>query len=131
LARLAREAAAAGRAPGVVARAGGDDEGVRGEHVTDAAEDGDAGAQAILDEFAWWLALGLANLVNILDPGLIVLGGGLVDDAPLYLDATRTAFAAMVVGAASRPEVAIVPAGLGSRAGAVGAALLGRAHAQA
>ncbi len=126
LARLAREAAAGGRAPGIVARAGGDCESVRGEHVTDAAEEGDEGAKAILDEFAWWLALGMANLTNILDPSLIVLGGGLVDDAPLYLDSARAAFSGMVLGADARPGVHIVPAALGARAGAVGAALLGR-----
>ena len=126
LGRLAREAAAAGRAPGVEARAGGDCESVRGEHVTDAAEAGDPGAMAILDDFAWWLALGMANLTNILDPARIVLGGGLVDDASLYLDATRTAFAQLLMGAVARPQVPIVPATLGSRAGAVGAALLGR-----
>ena len=126
LARLAREAAVAGRAPGIVARAGGDCESVRGEHVTAAAQEGDEGARVILDEFAWWLALGMANLTNVLDPGLIVLGGGLVDDAPLYLDATRAAFSGLVLGAANRPEVPIVPAALGARAGAVGAALLGR-----
>ncbi len=123
LGRLAREAAEAGLAPGVVARAGGDADRVRGEHVTDAADTGDPGALAILDTFAWWLALGLANLTNIFDPARIVLGGGLVDDAPLWLDATRAAYAGLVVGAAARPEVPIVPAMLGSRAGAVGAAL--------
>ncbi|MEJ7764069.1 MAG: ROK family protein [Acidimicrobiales bacterium] len=125
LARLAREAAAAGLAPEVVARAGGDCESVRGEHVTDAAEDGDEGAKAILDEFAWWLALGIANLVNILDPARIVLGGGLVEDAALYLDTTRTTFSSLVMGAPARPDVPIVAATLGSRAGAIGAALLG------
>ena len=130
LGRLAREAAAAGRAPGVVARAGGDCEAVRGEHVTDAAEDGDEGAVAILDDFAWWLALGMANLTNVLDPARIVLGGGLVDDASLYLDATRAAFSRMVLGAPVRPEVPIVAATLGARAGAVGAALLGRERAR-
>ncbi|MEO5679395.1 MAG: ROK family protein [Acidimicrobiales bacterium] len=126
LARLAREAAVAGTAPGVVVRAGGDVEAVRGEHVTEAARAGDQGARAILDDFAWWLALGLANLTNIFDPERIVLGGGLVVDAPLWLDATRAAFAGRVVGAGSRPEVPIVVAALGAEAGAVGAALLGR-----
>ena len=130
LGRLAREAAAAGRAPGVVARAGGDCDAVRGEHVTDAAEEGDEGAMAILDDFAWWLALGMANLTNVLDPARIVLGGGLVDDARLYLDATRAAYSRLLMGAVARPEVPIVPAVLGSRAGAVGAALLGRARAR-
>jgi len=123
LGRLGREAAEAGLAPEVVARAGGEADRVRGEHVTDAAQAGDSGALAILDKFAGWLALGLANLTNVLDPARIVLGGGLVDDAALWLDPTRTAYAGLVVGASARPEVPIVPALLGARAGAVGAAL--------
>ena len=126
LGRLAREAAVSGRAPAVVDLAGGDPDRVRGEHVTDAAQAGDPDAVAILGSFAWWLALGLANLTNVLDPARIVVGGGLVDDAPLWLDATRDAYAGMVVGASARPEVPIVAALLGARAGAVGAALAAR-----
>ncbi len=126
LGRLGREAAEARLAPEVVARAGGEPDRVRGEHVTDAAQAGDAGAVAILDTFAWWLALGLANLTNVFDPARIVVGGGLVDDAALWLDAVRAAYAGMVVGASDRPEVPIVPASLGASAGAVGAALLAR-----
>ncbi len=131
LGRLAREAAMAGLAPGVVARAGGDCEAVRGEHVTDAAEAGDPGARAILDSFAWWLALGLVNLTNIFDPDRIVLGGGLVDDAPLWIDATRSSFTKLLMSAADRPALPIVPATLGAKAGAVGAALLGREKSRA
>ena len=48
--------------------AGGDPEAVRGEHVTQAARAGDPEAQAVLDELAWWVALGLANLANALTP---------------------------------------------------------------
>jgi glucokinase len=126
LGRLGREAAEAGLAPGVVALAGGEPDRVRGEHVTDAAEAGDPGALAILDTFAGWLALGLGNLTNVLDPSRIVLGGGLVEDAALWIDATRAAFPAHVVGASARPQVQIVTAMLGARAGAVGAALVAR-----
>ncbi len=109
-----------------MARAGGESDRVRGEDVTDAAGSGDPGALAILDTFAWWLALGLANLTNIFDPACIVVGGGLVDDAPLWLDATRSAFSDLAVGASARPQVPIVPARLGAGAGAVGAALMAR-----
>ena len=131
LGRLAREAAEAGLAPEVVARAGGQADRVRGEHVTDAAEAGDEGAVAILCTFAWWLALGLANLTNVFDPARIVVGGGLVDDARLWLEPTREAYANLVLGASVRPAVPIVPAQLGARAGAVGAALAGRQRSSA
>lgn len=124
LAFLAREAADAGRADQVVALAGGDREAVRGEHLTTAARDGDVGALAVMDEFAWWVALGLTNLANILDPELLIIGGGMVEEADLFLEPARRAYASLVLGGDLRPEVPLVAAQLGERAGAVGAALL-------
>lgn len=126
LGRFGREAAQAGRAPGLVALAGGDPEAVRGEHVTRAAAAGDPEAQAVMDRFAWWLALGLANLANILDPGRIVLGGGMVESGRILLDPIRAAFRDLVEGVEHRPEIPIVAAALGERSGAIGAALLAR-----
>jgi len=70
LAWLAREAAAAGAAGRVLELAGGALGDVRGEHVTTAAAEGDADALAVVDRFAWWLGLGLANLAAVLDPEL-------------------------------------------------------------
>jgi glucokinase len=124
---LGREAATAGRAPRVVALAGGDPEAVRGEHVTAAAAAGDADAQAVMDRFGWWLALGMANLVAALDPGLVVVGGGLSEAGEVLLGPTRRAFADLVEGGARRGEVPIVAAAFGARSGAVGAALLAAA----
>ena len=121
---LAREAAQAGEAPRVVELAGGDPEGVRGEHVTRAATDGDAGALAIIGRFAWWVSLGLANLANVLDPECIVLGGGLVAAGPVLLAPVRAAFAGLVEAYEQRPAIRIVLAELGPRSGAVGAGLL-------
>ncbi len=124
LGRLAREAAVADPRSRMVDLAGGDADGVRGEHVTRAAAEGDAQARAVMDRFAWWVALGLANLVAILDPERIVLGGGLVASGEVLLVPVREAFAELVEGGEHRPEVAIVAATLGERAGAIGAALL-------
>lgn len=126
LARLAREVAHAGRLADVVERAGGDPEAVRGEHVTAAAVAGDGEARAVLEELAWWVALGLANLCAVLDPALVVLGGGLVEAVTLVLPTIRTTFVSMLEGASQRPEIGIVPAALGERAGAIGAALAAR-----
>ena len=124
LGRLAQRAATEGRAPRVLARAGGDAERVRGEHVTVAAAEGDAGARAVLAELGWWVALGLANLANVFDPDAFVLGGGLVEAGELLLGPVRAAFSELLTGASYRPEVAIVPATLGEHAGAIGAACL-------
>jgi glucokinase len=121
---MAREAAQAGRADRMVELAGGDPEAVRGEHVTAAAAEGDADALAVLDRFAWWVAVGLANLANILDPELIVLGGGIIETGAVVLEPTRTAFLTLLEGARHRPPIELVAAALGERAGAVGAAIL-------
>lgn len=124
LGRLARDAAHAGWLDDAMALAGGDPEAVRGEHVTASARAGDAESQAVLGSLAHWIALGLANLANILDPAVIVIGGGLVEAADLLLPEVRTRFADLVMAGSLRPEVRIVPAELGERAGAIGAALL-------
>ena len=126
LGRLGREAAEAGEATRVVELAGGDPEAVRGEHVTVAAAEGDAQARAVMARFAWWVALGLANLANIFDPECIILGGGLIDAGALLMDPVRSAFTDLVEGAQYRPGLEILPAALGSQAGAIGAALLAR-----
>ena len=124
LGRLARDAAAAGRADAIVERAGGDAEAVRGEHVTAAASDGEPEARRVLADFAWWVAVGLANLVDLLDPEVVVVGGGLVEAGDLLLDPVREAYAGLVLAHDHRPPARIVAASLGSDAGAVGAALL-------
>ncbi len=93
LGRLAREAAYAGRLSHVIARLGGDPESVHGEDITLAALEGDAGALGVLAELGWWVALGLANLVAVVDPERIVLGGGL-GEAGLLLQSRRVVLSA-------------------------------------
>jgi len=123
LARLAREAALAGKAQRVAELAGGDPEAVRSEHLVAAALGADPEALAVVEEFAWWLALGLANLANAFDPSVIVLGGGLAEAGGLFLGPTRSTFLELVEAPRAR-QVAIELASFGERAGAVGAALL-------
>jgi glucokinase len=126
LGRLGRDAAAAGRAVRVVELAGGDPEDVRGEHVTRAALEGDDQAIAVMRDFAWWFAVGIANLVNVLDPDVVVVGGGLTVAGELFLAPARAAFSELVLAPDHRPMVPIVAAAFGPEAGAIGAALLAR-----
>ena len=121
----------AGHAERLVELAGGDPEAVRGEHVTVAAAEGDAAAVEIMARFGWWVALGLANLANALDPQVMVLGGGLADAGDVLIEPTRRAFLELVMAGSVRPPVKIVAARLGPKAGAVGAGLLGRLAADA
>ena len=120
--RLARDAAESGRAERVLALAGGDPEAVRGEHVAVALTEADPGAVALVDEFAWWVALGLANLVATLDSDRLIIGGGLATLGSALVEPVRRHFATLVLGAGHRPEVQIVLAELGPLAGAIGAA---------
>jgi glucokinase len=124
LAMLAREAATGRRLRDVVRHAGGDPQAVRGEHVQAAAREGDPEALAVIDEFSRWVALGLANLTNALDPAMFVLGGGLAAGSDLYLDPIRGWFGELLYQSHLRPVPAIEFARWGPLAGAVGAALL-------
>jgi glucokinase len=126
LGALARARAAAGDAPNVLARAGGDLRAVTGVEVGDSATAGEADGRDILERYARRVALGFAGLTNILDPEIIVVSGGLVELGDVLLKPLRDAFSAHLEGAPYRPEVPIVAAALGERAGVVGAAALAR-----
>ncbi|CAN5850276.1 ROK family glucokinase [soil metagenome] len=130
LAQLARADAVGGRLPEVVRRAGGDPARVRGEDVQAAARDGDADAIAVVDQFARWVALGLVNVTNALDPALFVLGGGLAEGADLYLGPIERWFGELLYAADLRPHPGLAFAALGEQAGAIGCALLARERAE-
>jgi glucokinase len=85
----------------------------------------DTEAQRVLEEFANWVALGLFNLVNTLDPQVIVLGGGLGSSAVLR-HFVADALAQQMPPSELRPPPVLVTAQLGPEAGAIGAALLGK-----
>lgn len=128
---LARDSLERGDAPAdgpMVEAAGGEVSAVRGEHVAAAARDGDPAARAVFDRLAGWLALGLANLISVLDCEIVVVGGGLVEIADLFLPQTRRELRTVLIASEHRPRVPLVPARLGERAGAIGAALLATAR---
>ena len=128
LAQLARTAAVGRRLTRVLEVAGGDPALVRGEHVQAAAREGDVEALAVVDEFARWVAIGLVNLTNALDPATFVLGGGLAEGADLYFDPIQRWFGDLLYAPELRPHPGLCFAALGERAGAIGAALLGSTH---
>jgi glucokinase len=127
LGSLGREAAEAGKVPRLVELAGGDSGSVRGEHVTAAALEGDPAAARVMDRFGWWVAVGLANLANVLDPEVIVVGGGLASAGEALMEPVRRWFVQMVEAPDARERTRLVLAALGHRAGAIGAGLLAAA----
>jgi glucokinase len=97
---------------------------ITGEVVTEAAKQGDEIAKGILAVVGRRLGEGIAGLVNVLDPQVVVVGGGAIDAGDLLLAPARAAYLDAVEGPGHRPEVPIVAAQLGRDAGAVGAAAL-------
>ena len=104
--------------------AGGDPEQVRGRHVTEAARHGDETALRIFADAGRRLGEGIAGLVNVLDPQVVVVGGGAIVAGDLLMDPARASFREAVEAPEYRPHVPLVAAELGNDAGAVGAAML-------
>lgn len=125
LVNLWNDLLAEGRGLDILARAGGVELDVRGEHVSDAAADGDRDAIEIFERFSSWVAQGLGSLVTLLDPDVVVLGGGLARANEHFLADVQEQMHLFVLGAAHRPLVPVVGAALGETSGAVGAALAG------
>ena len=61
------------------------------EEVAEAARRGDPVARRAVDETVEWLAMGTANLISALNPQVVVLGGGLMQAADLFLEPLRRA----------------------------------------
>jgi glucokinase len=129
LERDAKAAAAEGRAPGLLEAAGGDVERVTGRLVTELAAAGDEGALALFEEMAGALGTGLATLVAVLDPSLIVLGGGVSEAGDVVLRPTEAALRREMTGGEIHPAPELRLAELGNTAGLIGAADLARRHA--
>jgi glucokinase len=120
--RLGTQAAAEHPESLMVEEAGGDPEKVTGVEVTLAAQRGDRVAVRILGEVGRRLGEGIAGLVNVLDPEVVVVGGGAITAGDLLLEPARRAFVESVEAPEHRPPVPILAAALANDAGAVGAA---------
>jgi len=97
---------------------------VTAEHVWQAAREGDSLALKILAETGEYLGLGAANVVNILNPRRIILGGGVVTGSgDLLLDQVRKTVRERAMSQLA-DDVEVVPAALGDQAGVTGAVRL-------
>jgi fructokinase len=92
-----------------------------GTEIVARAEAGDKAARATLDRHASRLARGLAHVINILDPHVVVLGGGLSGLAHLYTDLPSLIAPYLF---AAHPEAAVRPPRWGDASGVRGAAWL-------
>ncbi|MFI5617769.1 ROK family protein [Streptomyces sp. NPDC051567] len=96
-----------------------------GESVTRAAHDGDREALRILRTVGTALGRGAATLVDLLDPAVVIVGGGAAEAGDLLLAPARTAMREALTASRRRPHIPpVVTAALGNDAGATGIALL-------
>ena len=105
---------------------GGPVEAITGPMVTSAAKVGDPVAQEAFRQVGYWLGNGLADLVQILDPQLLVIGGGVIDAGDALLHPTRAAYEEALAQRGRLSVAEIRGALLGNLAGVVGAADLAR-----
>jgi len=122
LARLAREVVRA-NPDGSLARSLGRQE-VTGESVVAAADTGDETARAIVTEVGLAFGQGLADLIAIFDPEIVIIGGGLGSVGESIVGPARRVVVDSLHGGRLRVPPAIQVAALGPMAGAVGAAML-------
>ncbi len=116
--RLARERPQSG-----LGRALSEGRELAGPLVTELAHDGDETAIEVLDLIGTNLGVALASFVNIFNPEVIVIGGGVIAAGELLLEPARREVARRALPP-SRDEVRIVAAQFGVEAGMVGAAAL-------
>jgi glucokinase len=121
-------AAARGDAPYILANAGTDLANIRSGMLAKAIENGDKIVEAIVRRAAYTTGIAVANLINILSPEAVVLGGGLVESMEkIYLEETQRAVKEHAMPFL-RKNVRIVAARLGDYAVAKGAAKLIQEH---
>lgn len=127
LVRTARELVASGHPSGArlaeLAEAAGE---LTGAQVYQAIVDGDPGARKLLADVGSWTGQAIASLSAILDPEIVVIGGGVSSAGELLLDSIRKSYLLHMPAAGYRPELKIVTAEFVNDAGVVGAADLAR-----
>jgi glucokinase len=96
---------------------------ITGALVTELAHDGDVAAIDAVALIGSWLGVGIANLVNMLNPDVVVVGGGVIAAGELLLEPARAVVARRALSP-SKEHVRIVPARFGAESGMLGAAAL-------
>ena len=98
---------------------------ITAKHVIDLAKTGDEDCAALFENYVHHLVVGLSNLINVYDPEVIVIGGGVSHSGEFLLNAVRAQLPKYVFFK-TMPSAAIELAQLTNDAGIIGAAMLGR-----
>ena len=118
-----REAVAAGRSTVLTTRTAGDAEKLTAPMVYEAAVAGDALAREVWDDAVHHLTVSLANYVTVVNPRVLVLGGGVIESVPALFDAAAAEIPRLTTILA-REVLRIERARLGDWSGVVGVGAL-------
>lgn len=107
---------------------GGDPAKVNGRTAFDAMRAGDPAGRAVVEEYIHYLAVGVANYINIFQPDILCIGGGVSHEGETLLAPLREQVMQQIYTRNGEKNTKIVAASLGNSAGIIGAALLGLAN---
>lgn len=124
LMELARKTAAEHPESMMNVMAGGDINKIDGRIIFDAEKAGDPAAIAVVDQYEEDLSVGLANIINIFRPEVVILGGGVSAQEEYLTNALQERVNAMCFGGATCEVAKIVTSELKNDAGIIGAAYL-------
>ena len=102
----------------------GDINKVNGKTAFDAAAAGDPDAQEVLDEYFGYLATGLVNIINIFQPDVLCIGGGISNQGENLLRPLRNIIEAERYTKHNDKQTQLCTCSLGNDAGIIGAAFL-------
>ncbi len=121
--RARRRIAESRKASKILELAGGNEDAVTGETVAEAYRRGDAVAKAVLDETAEYLAMWLGNVIDLIEPDVVIFGGGMGDLMAEWFDFIRGKLPAWTVNSRSR-ETPLLGARYSQDAGIAGGAAI-------
>ena len=97
---------------------------VDGKSIFEALDMGDATAKSVVDRYLYYVSIGIANVINALQPEAVCVGGGISGQGEKILQPIREIVKAERYSVYADKQAAILPAALGNDAGIIGAALL-------
>lgn len=106
----------------------GDIDKVSGRTAFDGLRAGDVSAKAVTDKYIGYFSEGVISIINIFQPEILCVGGGISKEGDLLLDPVRHLLATECYSRFSKQSTKVVTAKLGNDAGVIGAALLGFAE---
>ena len=105
--------------------AGNDIESVNGRTAFDAMRMGDEAAKAVVDKYIYYVAVGIINVINVFQPDVLCVGGGICNEGETLLAPIRKYVVEERYSKYAQKQTEICKAQLGNDAGKIGAAMLG------